>query len=221
MGGLNSEEESNQLFMNMQKIKTFLQIKGRKLLLKSIYSLEKLQNDLKTRFIALQDHLSVLEKQKNDLLVINEDINSQIMGRINNIAQETKNIQIERVKSKDEIFLVIEKELKCMQDNATEERKQLETQLGEIKVQNKVLNVQLANYAEKATEKRVFVDKGVQLQIENLIEAKDTDDINIFHKNLRMFVAEGKIQSSEWALALITDISSCKLIADYRDYKSK
>lgn len=50
LGVLNSEADANELAINIQKIKTFLLIKDRKKLLKSIDGVESLLEDIKERF---------------------------------------------------------------------------------------------------------------------------------------------------------------------------
>ena len=104
--------------MNMQKIKTFLQIKGRKHLLRSLDGMEQLQEDLKFRFLRMNNHLDALENQNKTLSKVNEEVNDKILKRIKTVAFDTATIQTERVHTKDEIFEAIE--------NADSERKQLE-----------------------------------------------------------------------------------------------
>lgn len=51
------------------------------------------------------------------------------------------------------------------------------------------------------------------------MDYKEPDDLEHFKSNLNTFIACGKLQSIEWVNAVITDIFSSKLIADYRDFK--
>lgn len=221
MGGLNTEEETNDLYMNMQKIKTFLQIKGRKHLLRGLDGMEQLQEDLKFRFLKMNNHLDILEKQNQTLIDVNKEVNSKILGRIKTVAFDTANIKTERVHTKEEIFETIEKELATLEGNALEEKTNLEEQLSEMRAQSKVQQLQIMEFEREKEDPREYADKGVQLQIENLMEFKEADDLANFHSNLNMFIADGKAQSVDWVEVLITDICSSKLIADYRDYKSK
>ena len=192
MGGLNTAQESNTLYMNMQKIKTFLQIKGRKHLLKGLDGIEHLQEDLKFRFMKMNNHLDTLEKQNKILKAVNSEVNQKILTRIKTVAFDTANIKTERVHTKDEIFEAIDKELKTMEGNALEERKNLEQQLSDLRSQNKVLQLEVLEYEREKEDPREYADKGVQLQIENLMDFKEVDDIANFHNNLNMFIADGK-----------------------------
>ena len=108
-----------------------------------------------------------------------------------------------------------------MDQHTQEERKQLEDQLSELKSQSKVQQLQIMEYEREKEDPREYADKGVQLQIENLMDFKEVDDITNFHNNLNMFIADGKGQSIEWVNAIITDICCSKMMADYWDFRSK
>lgn len=221
MGGLNSEELSKELYMNMQKTKTFLSIKGRKQLLRGLDGIEQLQEDLKFRFLKMNNHLDSLEKQNKALEEVNEEVNEKILKRIKTVAFDTANIKTERVHTKEEVFKAINKELTTMQENTNEERKQLEDQISELRSQNKVYQLEILEYEKEKEDPKEYVDKGVQLQIENLMDFKEVDDITNYHTNLNMFIADGKGQNVEWVQAVITDICCSKMMADYWDFREK
>lgn len=96
MGGLNDEEESKSLFMKNERFKTFLKIKQRNELVQGLKSLENLQDDLKHRFLKMNNRLDEYENKNETLIKVNKQINSDILKRIEKVKEETSGIKAER-----------------------------------------------------------------------------------------------------------------------------
>ena len=96
MGGLNSKEQTKAIFMNIERIKTFLTIKKRFKMLKALQDVENLSEDLKFRFGKINNKYDELIKKNEGIEKINDRINQTIMQRVSQVAKESMKIQEER-----------------------------------------------------------------------------------------------------------------------------
>ena len=117
------------------------------------------------------------------------------------------------------MFEIICKEINVIQENHQAELKEYEELVGNLKSDAKVLNLEIAQLKAKIKNPPEYAHKSVQLQVENLLDFKEPDDLDHLNSNLNTFIACGKLQTTEWVNAVITDLISSKLVADYKDYK--
>ena len=95
----------------------------------------------------------------------------------------------------------------------------LQEQLDHYKAQCRHQQARITQLEKEFCDEKEYLDKGVQLQLEDLDDFKVNDEIENYENNLNMFILEGAALDEDWATVIITDIISKKAIRDYNDYK--
>lgn len=89
-------------------------IKDRKKLLRSIDGVQALLEDIKERFSKINQHVDFIENQNKLLTAVNTEVTSKVIAKIQDLNLETLDIKTDRVHSKDEMFEIINKEIRVM-----------------------------------------------------------------------------------------------------------
>lgn len=89
-------------------------IKDRKKLLRSIDGVQALLEDIKERFSKINQRVDFIENQNKLLTAVNTEVTSKVIAKIQDLNLETLDIKTDRVHSKDEMFEIINKEIRVM-----------------------------------------------------------------------------------------------------------
>lgn len=163
MGGENSYEMKQELFMKMERIKTFLSIKQRPEIKKKLLEIENLFEDINFRFLKINNHVGEVERAKETALKVNHDLNTQILKRVDMVAQQTNGIRIERIHTKEELFDDITNEMKGIQEAHAARVNDLEEQLKITRNQSKVHYKDYLNLKTEMEREKVMCSQGTQL----------------------------------------------------------
>lgn len=82
--------------MEIQRIKTFVQVKKRRELVRAMGNLTELNKAMKVRFNWLNSRVEELEKNNEMLKKVNQEINDTIINRIKSVEFESNQIKAER-----------------------------------------------------------------------------------------------------------------------------
>lgn len=96
---MGEELNSNQIkenLMELQRIKTFAQVKKRLEIVNSIGNLTELQKAFKSKFEKLNLRVEELERKNEFLEKVNKEINEGVLSRIKRVEYESKMIKAER-----------------------------------------------------------------------------------------------------------------------------
>lgn len=207
--------------MKMERIKTFLSIKQRPVAKKKLLELDGLLEDLNFRFLKANKRIDELERAKESAYKINTDLNNQILKRVDIVAQQTKNIQIERIHSKGELFNSIAKEMDDIHKAHTIRVANLEKQVHEFKKQAKMNYVSYLNLKSELEREKEMCDKGTQLQLENIINFTNFDELENWRSSLNNFIIEGRDLGQDWGNVVLSDLLSSRLVSEWFIHKER
>lgn len=133
LGEGNTSEDVQELFIQMERIKAFLQLKKRQPVIKKLKAIDSLFEDINFRSQKSNSKIELLERSKSTSEKANEEVYLQIIKRINSVAEQTGAVRTERVHTKAELFEAISREVDEMEKNSQGKIKQLTEQLNLIK----------------------------------------------------------------------------------------
>lgn len=207
--------------MKMERIKTFLSIKQRPEIKKKLLEIENLFEDINFRFLKINNHVGEVERAKETALKVNHDLNTQILKRVDMVAQQTNGIRIERIHTKEELFDDITNEMKGIQEAHAARVNDLEEQLKITRNQSKVHYKDYLNLKTEMEREKVMCSQGTQLQLENIIDFTSFDEIENWNSSLNNFIIEGRDLGVEWGNVIISDIISSKLVSEWESHQKR
>lgn len=116
------------------------------------------------------------------------------------------------------MFQLINKEIEVMNKDHSKIKTTLSDQVYDLRQKIKEQRLELGRFEKLKMKDKEMVEKGIQLQLEDLNEFDVLDEINDYKNKINTFIVEGKSQPEEWVNVIITDICGSKIMDDYFNY---
>jgi len=203
--------------ITLQKSATILRLKHRPSLLSSLSSLQGLLSSYSSHISSQSSELSTLSQRLSSQSSLSSYLSS-LSSRIEAVQLSSKDIEQERVLTKEELFDTVLREVQREIDAGWHEARKAEEMLEKELRSNAARNIDSRNDIKEKNKRTKVSEVATQVFIgEGGEEA--VDDISNYFGNTNLFVAEGNVGSTEWASLLTADILGYKMRNDYLDHQ--
>ena len=216
-----SLKKGGDLKIKMDRIKTFLKVKKKLPLLRSVEKVSGLLEKLYEDFYDAKDQVSVLTAENIRLKESIKSLNEDMKEKINKIAKENESIEKMPNLSKEDVLKFVNNEFKEIIENNKKEHEKLNNLLKKQKTTITEYKKIIDNFEHKLNKSLTTKDVGIQMNMVDTNDIENFDEMENYFKNINSFLIGGKEQKESWAIIIISDIFSHKGYYDYLNYLKK